>query len=153
MRALELRIPPLLLMLVVAAAMVPLGMLLPALTVPFAGHRAVGLALLVAGAAALLGAALQFRLQRTTVDPRQPAKASRFVARGLYRFTRNPMYLGMALILLGVAAWSAHGLGYLLVVAFCVYLTELQIKPEERALEERFGAEYTAYKAKVRRWI
>lgn len=153
MRALELKIPPLLLMLVVAAAMVSLAVLLPALTFPFAGHRFVGLALAVAGVAVLLGAVLQFRLQRTTVDPRAPAKASRFVARGLYRFTRNPMYLGMALILLGFAVWQAHAPGYLLVAAFCVYLTELQIKPEERALEERFGAEYSAYKSTVRRWI
>lgn len=153
MRALELKIPPLLLMLVVAAAMVSLGVLLPALTFPFAGHRAVGLALIAAGVAVLLGAVLQFRMQRTTVDPREPAKASRFVARGLYRFTRNPMYLGMALVLLGVAAWEAHAAGALLVAAFCAYLTELQIKPEERALEQRFGAEYSAYRSKVRRWL
>ena len=57
------------------------------------------------------------------------------------------------LILLGFAVWQAHAPGYLLVAAFCVYLTELQIKPEERALEERFGAEYSAYKSTVRRWI
>ena len=153
MRSLELRIPPLALTAIFAALIVSTSVLLPGLTAPFAYHRTVAPVFVGLGLAVLFGAALQFRLQRTTLDPRTPAKASRFVARGLFRFTRNPMYLGMALVLLGIAAWAAHVIGCLLVVIFCLYLTELQIKPEERALEQRFGQEYLVYKAAVRRWI
>lgn len=153
MRSLELKIPPLALTAVFAALIASMSVLLPGLSVPWAHQQTMALAFVVLGLVVLFGAALQFRLQRTTLDPRTPAKASRFVARGLFRFTRNPMYLGMALVLLGVAAWAAHLFGYLLVAVFCLYLTELQIKPEERALEQRFGQEYLAYKAAVRRWI
>jgi protein-S-isoprenylcysteine O-methyltransferase Ste14 len=63
------------------------------------------------------------------------------------------MYLGMALVLFGVAAWRSNAIGYLVLGMFCIYLTEFQIKPEERALEGVFGSEYLAYRATVRRWI
>lgn len=92
-------------------------------------------------------------MQRTTLDPRVPGKASHFVARGLFRISRNPMYLGMALLLLGISCWTANAVAYALVVVFCLYLTEFQIKPEERALQALFGQEYLAYKARVRRWV
>lgn len=63
------------------------------------------------------------------------------------------MYLGMAAVLLGLSAWFASVPGYLLVALFGVYITRFQIKPEERALLSKFGAEYQAYMAKVRRWL
>lgn len=151
--ALELKVPPLAL---TALALVPIlaaGQWLQIAELPFPGHRVVSIAALVIGITILFGAALQFRLQHTTLDPRVPAKASEFVAKGLYRFSRNPMYLGMALVLFGVAAWRSNGVGYLVVVIFCAYLTELQIKPEERALEGVFGGAYAAYMARVRRWL
>lgn len=151
--ALELKVPPLAL---TALALVPIlaaGQWLQVAELPFPGHRVVSIAALVIGLTILFGAALQFRLQHTTLDPRVPAKASEFVAKGLYRFSRNPMYLGMALVLFGAAAWRSNGVGYLVVVIFCGYLTEFQIGPEERALERVFGSEYLAYKSRVRRWI
>ncbi|MEY2689536.1 MAG: hypothetical protein RL375_3735 [Pseudomonadota bacterium] len=153
MSALELKIPPLAL---TALALVPIlaaGQWLQMAELPFPGHRIVSIAALVVGLAILFGAALQFRLQHTTLDPRVPGKASEFVAKGLYRFSRNPMYLGMVLVLFGVAAWRSNGVGFLVVGLFCVYLTEFQIKPEERALERVFGGAYLAYRANVRRWV
>lgn len=153
MSALELKIPPLAL---TALALVPIlaaGQWLPAGEMAFPGHGVVSIAALVLGITIVLAAALQFRLRRTTLDPRDPAKASEFVARGLYRFSRNPMYLGMALVLFGVAAWRSNAVGYLVVGLFCAYLTQYQIKPEERALEGLFGDDYAAYKLLVRRWI
>ncbi len=63
------------------------------------------------------------------------------------------MYLGMAVALLGLSAWFSTVLGYALIPLFCLYITEFQIKPEERALLASFGAEYEAYMAKVRRWV
>ena len=72
---------------------------------------------------------------------------------GIYCLTLNPMYLGMALMLLSVAVWCSTLLGYALVPLFCVYMTEFQIKPEERALLAIFGQEFSIYMTKVRRWI
>ncbi len=92
-------------------------------------------------------------MQHTTLDPRYPAKSTCVVMHGVYRFTRNPMYLGMALMLAGAAAWAASLLGALITIGFCVYLTELQIKPEERFLLQQFGEEFRLYMARVRRWL
>jgi protein-S-isoprenylcysteine O-methyltransferase Ste14 len=128
-------------------------MLFPAAAVPFPGDRVAAIVALVLGLGCLFGSALQFRLERTTLDPRTPGNARRFVVTGLYLFSRNPMYLGMALLLLGAAAWTSNAIGYLLFGLFCIYLTEFQIKPEERALEKLFGADFMEYKARVRRWI
>ena len=127
--------------------------LFPGLTIPFHAHRLLSTLLVVAGLFLLFGAAWQFRREQTTLDPRAPGRATRFVAKGLYRFSRNPMYLGMALLLFGAAAWSSSLLAYLLAACFCVYIHALQIKPEERALRAAFGDDYAAYMASVRRWI
>lgn len=153
MPSLELRIPPLLLTAAFLALVWGASLLWPGGALPFPGHRAAAIALAALGLVVLLGAALQFRLQGTTLNPLAPDQASRFVAQGLYRVSRNPMYLGMALLLLGAACWTSNAAAYGLVVMFCTYLTVFQIKPEERALQARFGSEYLSYKAKVRRWV
>lgn len=153
MRPLELKHPPLRLTAIFLALIAVASLLVPSASLPFPHHRIIGSGLILMGVAMILGAAFQFRLQRTTLDPKSPERASQFVARGLYRISRNPMYLGMALLLLGTALWSANAVAVALVAGFCVYLTELQIKPEERALEGVFGAQYLSYKARVRRWI
>jgi protein-S-isoprenylcysteine O-methyltransferase Ste14 len=82
-----------------------------------------------------------------------PDRASALISSGIYRWSRNPMYFGMALLLLGVAAWGSTLAGYLLVLAFCWFLTRFQIIPEERALLAAFGQEFAQYMARVRRWI
>jgi protein-S-isoprenylcysteine O-methyltransferase Ste14 len=153
MKGLELRLPPLLLVALFGAAILAGARQLPLASVPFPGHRwlALGLALLGAGVAAL--GVIEFRRARTTVDPTAPERATALVRSGIYRLTRNPMYLGFALLLLGAAAWGSSLTGYALVPPFVAYLTRFQILPEERALRQRFGDEYTAYMAAVRRWI
>ena len=75
------------------------------------------------------------------------------VTNGIYGFTRNPMYLGLALILLGLAVFLASPWALLGPVGFVAFITRFQIRPEERALQARFGAAYTAYCARVRRWV
>lgn len=153
MRNLELRVPPLALCAAIAAAMVALAHFVPAASKPFPGHRALGVVCLLAGIALVVAGIFEFRRVRTTVNPLSPGLATAVVASGVYRLTRNPMYLGMALILAAVAAWWASPAGILLVPAFCGYLTRFQIEPEERALRATFGAEFERYMAGVRRWI
>lgn len=153
MPRLELRIPPLALVAVFMAGIALVTVYAPLVVVPFPGHKYASAGLVLAGLLLALVGVLQFRKARTTVNPMSPAKASALVSSGIYRWSRNPMYLGMALLLLGVAAWGSTLAGYLLVVAFCWYLTRFQIVPEERALLAAFGQEFAQYKARVRRWI
>ncbi|HEV8366930.1 MAG TPA: isoprenylcysteine carboxylmethyltransferase family protein, partial [Pyrinomonadaceae bacterium] len=75
------------------------------------------------------------------------------VSTGVYRFTRNPMYLGLLLTLLGWAAFLSNPASLLFVPIFVLYINRFQIKPEEQVLSSLFGAEYMAYKSRVRRWL
>ena len=96
---------------------------------------------------------LVFRKARTTINPLSPDKSTAIVQGGPYAFTRNPMYLGMALILLGHGVFLANALSLVAVAIFCAYITAFQIIPEERLLLRKFGDGYASYMAVVRRWI
>ncbi|MDE3015125.1 MAG: isoprenylcysteine carboxylmethyltransferase family protein, partial [Gemmatimonadota bacterium] len=109
--------------------------------------------LVVVGGLIAGGAVWQFRDSDTTVDPRRPEAPSTMVTGGVYRWTRNPMYLAFALLLAGWACLLGGGRGLMLVPVFMLYLSRFQIRPEERALEELFEAEYREYADRVRRWI
>ena len=113
----------------------------------------------LAGALALVGVGLDltgvaaFVRARTTVNPLRPARASTLVIAGAYRFTRNPMYLGMALLLAGWAVLLGSWVSVMAPVVFVAFITRFQIVPEERAMAERFGLDYRAYCQRVRRWL
>jgi len=117
------------------------------------GRIAVAVALAALGTTFSVSGALAFRRAKTTKNPMKPQAASSLVTAGVYKITRNPMYLGLALLLLGWAAflWSAWAL--LGPVIFVGYISRFQIAPEERVLASLFGSEYSAYKANVRRWL
>lgn len=153
MRSLELRIPPLVVSLLFAAAIGVLAVASPIANVPFVGQRAASAVLVALGIVVGVAGVLEFRRAKTTVNPLTPDKASSMVVSGIYRITRNPMYLGMALVLLGGAAWTSSLLGYSLVPLFCLYITRFQIVPEERALLAAFGDEFAVYQSRVRRWL
>ena len=82
-----------------------------------------------------------------------PQKASALVTSGVYRITRNPMYLGMLLVLAGWGVWLGNAAAFVGLPLFVAVLNLLQIAPEERVLRERFGDAFTRYAARVRRWI
>ncbi|MDJ0646914.1 MAG: isoprenylcysteine carboxylmethyltransferase family protein [Flavobacteriaceae bacterium] len=94
-----------------------------------------------------------FRKAATTTDPMYPGKASNLVVKGLYKYTRNPMYLALLFILLAFFMRLGNLNNLFVVVLFIWYITKFQIKPEEAALTKRFGNQYLNYKSKVRRWI
>ena len=96
---------------------------------------------------------LSFKLAKTTVNPSKPEQASKLITSGIYRLSRNPMYVGLAFILVAWGIWLSSLWALLCVAGFIAYLTFFQIMPEERALTKLFGEEYIAYKAKVRRWL
>jgi protein-S-isoprenylcysteine O-methyltransferase Ste14 len=115
----------------------------------------VGLALVLVliGLAIGISGIVAFRRARTTISPVNAGAASSLVTSGVYRFTRNPMYLGMLLMLLAWAAFLFKPVALLFVAIFALYINRFQIKPEEQVLSSLFGAEYIAYAARVRRWL
>ena len=153
LRALELKVPPLVLVAITAALMwltaraVPgLGVRIPSRAFVAAGLVAAGLTLCALGIAS-------FRRARTTVNPMTPEGSSSLVDSGPYAYTRNPMYLGMLAVLTGWAAWLGHALAAALLPAFVLYMNRFQIAPEEKAMAALFGADFDAYRARVRRWV
>ncbi|MNJ74873.1 hypothetical protein D3C77_718740 [compost metagenome] len=87
------------------------------------------------------------------VNPLKPASASALVTSGIYRVTRNPMYLGFALVLAAWTVFLASPFTLLGIAAFVLYIDRFQILPEERALHQLFGEAMDEYCARVRRWI
>lgn len=109
--------------------------------------------LVCTGVSFCVAGVVSFKIAKTTVNPSKPDQASELVTSGVYRISRNPMYVGFAFILLGWGVWLASILAILTIVGFVTYLTQFQIIPEERALTTLFGQQFTDYKAKVRRWL
>jgi protein-S-isoprenylcysteine O-methyltransferase Ste14 len=121
--------------------------ILPAIRIAAAATLAfVGGAFNVAGV-------LSFHRARTTLNPMSPEKASALVTTGVYRITRNPMYVGGAILLISWAVYLASAWALLGPILFALYITKLQILPEERALSAMFGSAFDAYRAQVRRWL
>jgi protein-S-isoprenylcysteine O-methyltransferase Ste14 len=152
MQWLELKVPPLLVWLVCAGAMFGLAHLAPTLSFMLPGSRTIAVVLVVLGAAVAFAGVLAFRGKGTTVNPMNPRASSSIVSSGVYRVSRNPMYLGLLLALAGWAVYLSNGIAVLLVPAFVAYMTQFQIKPEERVLLEKFGSEFKQYMSLVRRW-
>ena len=153
MRFLELKIPPVAVVLLCGAAMWFTAARVPEPGFAFPGQRIVAGLLFIAGLAIGIRGVIAFRRHKTTVNPTTPGKASTVVTSDVFARTRNPMYLGLAIVLV---AWTVF-LGSLAaavgIPVFVAYMTRFQIMPEERALAGLFGAPYDDYRRRVRRWI
>lgn len=149
----NIRFPPPLLYAGVVAGGQLLGQRwpLPLDGVGVTASRVAGSAVLAVGAGLMLSAVQRFRHHGTSLLPIRPA--SRFVADGPYRFTRNPMYLGLTTIAAGVGLLLGNGWVLALLVPAAVVADVAFIRPEERYLDRRFGEDYRAYRTVVRRWI
>lgn len=146
-------VPPPLWMLIFAAAMWASDHYVPLLTLIPDPWRWLGWCVMALAPLAPIAAFMQFRQAHTTVNPRQPETASMLVTSGVYAWTRNPMYLGLALLLLGWAirlGTLGPFVGPLLFVPLIQYV---QIRPEEHALRMRFGQDYDRYCRRVNRWL
>lgn len=153
MRWLELKVPPVLLFGAVAAAMYGLARALSAWTVALPGRAVAAVALAAAGLAIGLAGVAAFRRNRTTVNPHTPDRSSSVVTEGVYRWTRNPMYLGLLCGLLAWAIYLANPSAVLGLPAFVAWMNRFQIGPEERVLAVKFGPAYASYRDRVRRWL
>lgn len=153
MQFLELKVPPPVVAILLALGMYFGSKALSAAHIALPMHTLLAVAVGLAGVVVNVAGLLSFRRHRTTANPLHPRLASTLVRDGVYRLTRNPMYLGIALILLGWAIFLSNSLamtGPLLLVA---WLTRFQIIPEERALRRKFPEDFDAYARSVRRWL
>lgn len=152
MNALELRIPPLALVVIFALAMAGIAWLAPA-DMPIPHKALVAAGLVSAGAVVAIMGVADFRRHKTTVNPFTPDQSSTLVSTGIYRYSRNPMYLGFLLALAGWCVYLASWGSMLLLPLFILYMNRFQIAPEERALHQHFGQQFTTYTQAVRRWL
>jgi protein-S-isoprenylcysteine O-methyltransferase Ste14 len=152
MNRLELKVPP----PVVALCLALLMWFAPSPGQPEAPLQVrigAALVLVLIGQSISIAGMVAFRRARTTINPTKASAASSLVTTGVYRFTRNPMYLGLLLTLLAWAVFLFNPVALLFVPIFVLYINRFQIKPEEQVLSSLFGAEYMAYKGQVRRWL
>lgn len=150
---LELKIPPVAVALITAAGMWYVARAVPGIEVSFPGREVVSGLVAGAGGFIALSGVVVFSRAGTTVNPMKPGSSSALVQSGIYAVTRNPMYLGVLLVLLAWAIYLANVLTLLFLPGFVWYMNWFQIEPEERALTSLFGPEFTAYVARVRRWL
>jgi protein-S-isoprenylcysteine O-methyltransferase Ste14 len=149
----ELRIPPPIVMLATGALMWALAQLAPGLSVRVPGRLALAASLAVLGVAVAIAGVVAFHRARTTVNPLKPQESSALVVSGIYARTRNPMYVGMALVVTAWAVFLGNPLTLLGVAVFIAWIDRFQIEPEERALRSLFGPAFGAYRERVRRWL
>lgn len=149
----KLKIPPLVVFLLFGLFMYLLNVYLPVGYFDFFGRdyllNAIGLLAFLIGAISLL----QFFRTKTSVDPLHPSKTTVLVTDGVYKFTRNPMYLSLLLLLLAWGLYLGNAFNTLLAAGFVYYMNAFQIIPEEEVLERKYGKAYQKYCVMVRRWF
>lgn len=153
MSSLELKVPPVLLIVLLGVTMSGAEQLFPEFQIMVPGAYFLALGFALGGASVALMGVVEFRKAQTTVDPRNPQKSANLVVAGIYRRSRNPMYLGFLLLLSAWAVYLANPLGFFALPFYVAYMNRFQIRPEERFMLQKFGEQYQAYMAQVRRWI
>ena len=150
---LELKVPPPMVAVVVALLMWLTPAAAGLVHIPYPARVLCAVVLMCIGLSISIAGMVAFRRAKTTVNPVRASSASSLVIQGVYRYTRNPMYVGLLLTLLAWVVFLANPFAVLWVLVYVLYITRFQIIPEERALASLFGAEYEAYKGRVRRWV
>jgi protein-S-isoprenylcysteine O-methyltransferase Ste14 len=150
---LELRMPPVVVVTIAGFLMWLAARNVPALGFHFPFQPIVAWVIWLSGFLAAAFGFIEFRRAKTTVNPTKPGSASSLVRTGIYRHTRNPMYFGFLLVLIGCAILVANFAAFLVLPVFIIYMNRFQIEPEERALMAIFGNEFKDYCRAVRRWV
>jgi protein-S-isoprenylcysteine O-methyltransferase Ste14 len=153
MGSIELKIPPPLVAVLFGLVMWLVSSLAGAASVSFGNRTGVAIVVALAGVGFGFSAMASFLRAKTTMNPTKPSATSSLVIHGVYRLTRNPMYLSLVLYLVAWAVYLSNWLALLLVPVFMLYIDHFQIKPEERALLGLYGSEYASYTSRVRRWL
>jgi protein-S-isoprenylcysteine O-methyltransferase Ste14 len=149
----QLKIPPVVIMLISAFIMWALSKIFPYLTYEFPVRWVIALILAATGGIIALSGIISFRRAKTTVNPVQFDSVSALVVSGIYSITRNPMYLGLLFVLLGWGYFLSSIITFAGIPLYMLYMTYFQIRYEETVLETKFGQAYVKYMKKVHRWI
>lgn len=149
----ELKLPPALVFLFFGLVMYLVANFLPFGFFDFFGRSILFKVFLVLAFVVLLVALFQFYRAKTTIDPTKPVNTSKLVTSGVYKFSRNPMYLAMLLWLLALGIALGNAFNTLVAAGFVGYMNRFQIVPEERMLLEKFGREFKEYCTLTRRWF
>lgn len=153
MSRLELKVAPDVVWLLVAALMWLVSTLTPRLDVAAPVRAAVAVAAVFAGVALIIAARVALDRSHTTWHPSEPHRTKRLVTDGPFRFSRNPTYVGMLLVLVGWSAFLRSPAAFAAAASFAAYIQRFQIRPEERILSAILGEEYRDYTMRVRRWL
>lgn len=153
MKGLELKVPPLALVFLAGGCMWLITRAVPAFGLVSPAHVAPAVGVVIIGLVIAGMGIVSFRMAKTTVNPMKPESSSTLVVTGIYRMTRNPMYLGFLSILFGWGIFLSNILALLILPSFVLYMNRFQIEPEERALTNLFGRAFVTYRDRVRRWI
>ena len=153
MQTLELQIPPPVVTLLIGSAMWGVTWVAPSLEVQAFPRITVAVVIALVGLSFAFAGIVSIRRAKTTVNPKKLFDATSLVRSGIYRVTRNPMYVGLLFVLVAWAVFLSCVWALLGPPAFVLYMNRFQISPEERALAAIFGSEYSSYKKRVRRWL
>ena len=154
MQSLELKIKPPIVAMIAVIIMLMLDYWLPSDKLGVGQYRlGIVLGLVIIGLMLAITGVKKFIQAETTIHPDLKHGTNKLVTNGIYRISRNPMYLGICLNLLAISVWLNNWLAIGVCLGFVWYITQFQIKPEERFLQQRFGKQYEDYCHKVRRWL
>jgi protein-S-isoprenylcysteine O-methyltransferase Ste14 len=151
---LDNRIPPPLVVVLVGLSMLAIAWFTPPAIQIDNRLRFIGGGIVIAlGVLIVVRGARTFWRHQTTINPVDIEQASALVTSGLFRYSRNPMYVGFTVVLIGWAFCLAAPWGLIGPVAFVLFINRFQIIPEERVMHAKFGQAYDDYRTKVRRWV
>ena len=153
MNKLETKIPPVAIFIVAALLVWVVSKQTSPIDIPVIARWFITIAFTLFGLVMGLLGVFSFIKADTTVNPIEPEKAESLVDTGVYRISRNPMYLALALALIALSVYLQSLWSLPVVLLFMIYMTRFQIFPEERAMIKLFGEEYIEYMKNVRRWI
>ena len=153
METLENRLPPPLVALIAAVIMWAVARSTPAIAIGDTVRVVITATLTALGGVSAVLGFRAFGRAKTTVNPIKIHETSALVTTGIYRYTRNPMYLGLALLLMGWGVYLSAPWAFLVPIAFVLFITRFQIIPEERILRAKFGTAYTSYLQRAGRWL
>ncbi|AVL71701.1 methyltransferase family protein [Oligella urethralis] len=153
MKALELLLPPPLIAFLSALLMYFVAKPLPIIHITWQAKLIISTLLMLLALTIGLSAIIAFVRHKTTANPKRPSASTKLVMTGIYRYSRNPMYLAILCLLLAWAVYLQSLFASIGIIFYLLYITRFQIMPEERVLGSKFKAEFSAYKQQVRRWL
>ena len=149
----KLKVPPVIVMAITVFLMWVIEKYLPVEFLAFNAPKWIIILTSILGIACIVLGVIQFSVKKTTVNPHKPEDSTSLVSSGIYSISRNPMYLGMAILLLAETVYLGSLFGPLWIIGFMLFINQFQIKPEEKALRDLFGSAFEEYCRRTRRWL